>query len=473
MTGEMTNVSLTQLLNLIENGTISERNHAIEMLGNYPFEDIRDFLFESLASHHHRLRARCASLIAEKGDNTVIFPLLQAVGDDSFVLRESARDALSQLPEDLFIPALSGIADSSSANSAMIPAVVDILAKSSHPESTNILISLFENTSEPETIEKIAAALGKKHDEQSIKQMFHLLTHELWTVRKTAVSALMNMPWDKIRNHLVKGLGNPNRFVHLSTIEILVARSSDDVLDMMDEVLRADSVNAKLNALSVLSGIESDESMSLMIAVLGDSNPLIRNKAVLELGKTRSKALLNQLQRCLNASNETLKRGAIDVLAEIGTEEAVDVLEPLMAADSNDVKLSAMKALAKTGSRRSIKLLLQNTSIPERAPDVLAILKELDPDLAITKIVNLLEEPEYFKVALKTLQEFDVIRVIKSLVSKINSGTPQQQQKAMETMGLLGTMEALPHIESVIYGDYSDELKQVAETAKRRVLKNK
>jgi HEAT repeat protein len=469
----MNEASLLQVLELIEKGTLSERNQAIDQLQNFPFDDIKNTLFDGLGSNHHRLRAQCAKLIAERGDETVILPLLHLVSEESFVLRESARDALLQLPEDLVIPALAGIVESSSGSATMISAIVDILAKSSHPDSTAILIKMFENSAESEIIEKITKALGKKQDEQSIKQLFHLFAHELWIVRKSAVSAIMTMPWAKVSDHLVKGLGNPNRFIHLATIEILVARSNDEVIDIMDEILRGDSVTAKLNALSVLSGIGTDESMSLMLAVLGDPNTLIRNKTIQELGKTRSDTLLNQLQRCLTSSNDSLKCGAIRVLGVIGTNEAIDILEKLMESPSEDIKICAMKSLATIASRRSIKLLLQHSTMPERAGDVIGILKDLDPDLSIKKIVNLLDEPDFFSIAMNTLQEFEVARVLRSLVSKLNAGNPTQQKKAVEAMGFLGAKEALPYLESILNGSYSDDITVSAERAIRQLSAEK
>lgn len=468
----MNSESLRSIFYSIEHGTIGERNKAFERIEEFPFDQIKDFLFDGLRSNNHRIRSRCAQLIGTKGDETIIFPLLQALSDESWSTRDSANEALRNLPENVVIPALNAIIASSPGNVSLLKSLVKLLGTFSHQDSADILVKVFETSDEPELIETAATALGTKKDDQSIAQLFHLLTHELWNVRKAAVTAISNLPWPRIRNHLAEGIGSPNRFIHLASIEILISRASGDVLDMITDILKSGNVTAKLNALSVLSGIHTDESLTTMVSVLDDSNVRVRNKAVHELGKSSSRAVFDLMSRCLNSSNELLKKGAIQVFGEMGTENAIDVLQNLLEKESGPTKLRVMEALAHGGSRRSIKLLLQHTAIPDHAVEVAKILKSIDPDLAIQQIVNLLDEPDFFATAVKALIDLDKMRVLRYLSSKLATGTPSQQEKAVEAMGLLGCQEALIYLENILKGDYSRSIKKMAETAMRRIKKS-
>jgi HEAT repeat protein len=463
---------LRNLIHSIEHGTIGERNKAFERIQEYPFDQIKDFLFDGLRSNNHRIRSRCARLIGSMGDETIIFPLLQALSDESWSIRNSANEALRNLPETVVIPALNAIIASSPGNVSLLKSLVKLLGTYSHPDSAGILAAIFDTSDEPELIEAAVTALGKKEDEQSVDQLFHLLTHELWNVRKAAVTAISTLPWAVIKNHLAEGIGNPNRFTHLASIEILISRASGDVLDMLTETLKSKNVTAKLNALSVLSGIHTDESLTTMVSVLDDPNIRIRSRAVHEMGKSPSRAVFDLMNRCLNSSNELLKQSAIQVFGEMGTDSAIDILQDRLERESGQAKLHVMEALARCGSRRSIKLLLQHIAVPDHAADVAKILKSIDPDLAIQQIVNLLDEPDFFATAVKALIDLDKMKVLRYLSSKLSTGTPSQQEKAVEAMGLLGCQEALIYLENILNGDYSSSIKKMAETAMRRIKKS-
>ncbi|MBN1879526.1 HEAT repeat domain-containing protein [bacterium] len=464
--------SLSNILQAIENGTIGERNRAIERLREFPFEQIKDYLFDGLRSNHFRVRSQCAQLLSEKGDETIIFPLLQAMSDESWAIRNSAKEALIQFGEDLVIPVLRGIAESSAGNTTLLKAIASVLAQYDHPDATSVLVTLFEGTEDPELIEAVTTAIGKKEDERSIVQLFHLLAHEHWNVRKAAANALTAMPFDNIKNHFALNLGNSNRFIHLATIEILISRAGDEVLDLVADTFKSNNVTAKLNALSVLSGIHSDESMMTMVSVLGDSNITIRNKAIEELSRTKSEAVFNLLKRCLNSTNDLLKQGAILTLGRIADDESIEILQALLEKENGMVKVSILESLASIGNRRCIQMIVHHSAIPDHASDVSRILRSLEPDLTIQQLINLLEEPNYFATAVKALIELDRTLVLRYLSSKLTSGTPVQQEKVVEAMGLMGSRDSIPYLEKILEGGFSSRIMQIAETGMRRIRKS-
>ncbi|MGB4098535.1 MAG: HEAT repeat domain-containing protein [bacterium] len=468
----MNNEALKDLFLKIEQGSILERNEAFNRLEEYPLEQIKHFLFDGLRSNHHRVRSRCAKIIGDKGDETVLFPLLQALGDESWSVRSSANEALSRLPENIVLPALNAIMDSSQTNPVLLKSVVSLLDKYQHPDSTRILVNVLQNSEDPELIEAAVSILGKKQDALSIDSLFGLLTHELWIVRKAAVTAISNLPWPTIKPHLIQAIGNPNRFMHLAGIEILTSIASDDVLDMLAEILKSRNTTAKLNALNVLSGINTDESYSTMVAVLDDENIRVRDKAIYELSRSSLPSIFDLLNRCVNSTNKILKLGAIQVFGEMGTEASVDILQNLLEKESGNIKIRVMEALARSGTRRSIKLLLQHIAMPDYTAEITTILKSIDPDLAIQQIVNLLDEPDFFPTAVRGLLDFDKSKVLRYLSSKLTSETGIQQERTVEAMGLLGSPEALVYLENILDGDFPDQIKKKAETSLRRIRRS-
>ncbi len=468
----MNSEALKGLFLKIEQGSIRERNEAFEQLEEYPFEQIKDILFECLRSNNHRVRSRTAQIMSNKGDETILFPLLQALSDESWSIRNSASEVLAGLPENIVLPALNAIITSSHTNPVLLKAVVNLLDKYQHPDSAEILIGILQNNDDPELIEASVSSLGRKKDNLSVDKLFRLLTHELWNVRKAAVTAISNLPWQIIKPHLIQAIGNPNRFIHLAGIEILISIASDDVIDMLAEILKSKNTTAKLNALNVLSGINTDESYSTMLAVLDDENIRVRNKAITDLSRSSSSVVFNLLIRCVNSPNTVLKLGAIQVFGEMGTDASVDILQNLLEKESETTKIRVMEALARSGTRRSIKLLLQHIAMPDYTEEITTILKSIDPDLAIQQIVNLLDEQDFFPTAVRGLLDFDRSKVLRYLSSKLSSDIASQQEKAVEAMGLLGSPEALVYLENILDGNFSDQVKKLAETSLRRIRRN-
>ncbi|HPQ39642.1 MAG TPA: HEAT repeat domain-containing protein [bacterium] len=456
---------IQQVYNDILNGGTVERQRAFDKLIEYPFEDIREFLFDGLRNNHHRIRSSCARILGQKGDETVIFPLLQAMSDDSWAIRTSAREALQHLPEATVLPALEGLVASQGANIPMLKTLTAVLSGYESREASSILVKLIQQREDPVLIEAVTHALGKRTDDLSITYLFHLLAHTQWNVRKTAVKALSELPFERIADRLKRELANPNRFIHMSVIEMLISRGDDAVIDLMADAVSSNNDLTRTNALNVLAGIGNDETYSLIVSLLGDPNPQIVTQAVDILGKSQSGVVHRLLVRCLKSSNESLRQNAVKTLGTMGSDDAIAVLDQMIRNESGAMKVAILRSLAQIGNRRCIRLIVQNCSIPGYADEVADILRKLDPDLAIQQMTNMLDEKELFEASVKALREQDRLKVFRALSSKLGSGTPVQQEKAVEAMGLLGTREAIPYLEKVVEGGFHKNVNAAAATA--------
>ncbi|MBN1295451.1 HEAT repeat domain-containing protein [bacterium] len=467
----MTETAVKRIFDSIINGSVSERDEAFKQLQQLPFDAIRDFLFDGLRHNHHRIRSTCAQIIGEKGDETVIFQLLQTLSDDSWAIRTSAQEALKYLPEDTVLPVLEGIVSSQAGNIPMVKTLTNVLSSFRRPEASSVLVKLLQLTDDSGVIEAVARALGKREDDLSISHLFHLLAHNQWGVRKTAARAISEMPLRVIQDKIKRELSNPNRFIHLAVIEMLISRGDESVIDLMAEVLSSNNDLTRSNAMNVLAGIGSDDSYSLLISLLGDTSEAIQERAAEIVGKSRSLSVLNLLKRCLKSANNRLRMNAVRTLGLMGTDEAVDVLEELVISETGKTKLAILSALAGIGNRRAIRLVVKNCNMPEYSEQIFDILRQMDSDLAIQQLVNMLDEDGFFQTAVKALADLDRLKVFRSLSTKLGSGTPLQQEKAVETMGLIGSKEAIPYLEKVVEGGFNPKVLSAAQAALLRLRK--
>jgi len=467
----MNNDSLDQLKNHILNGRPDERELAFKTLYDMPFELIEEFLFQGLRNNNHLIRRYCARILGEKGNETVIFPLLQAMSDDSWAIRNSAQEAFKQLPVDTVLPVLRGIISSSAGNIPMLKSLAKVLADFSHGDASSLLINLLQDTDDPGLIKTVTNSLGKKGDEFSITHLFHLLAHEYWEVRKAAVNALTQMPLAKIGTKLQRELSSSNRFIHLSVVEILITKGDDDVLDLMTETISSKLDLVRQNTLNVLEGIGNDECLGLMISLLADGNSSIRNKVIKILGNSNSDFVTKSLKRCLKSSNNKIRQGAIKAFGNKKTDSIVDLLENLLNDNSGDDRMIILESLATIGTRKCIKIILKSSILYEETEKAASMLRVVDPDLAVQQLVNMLDKSNDFPTVVRVLSEFDRVKVLRYLGSKLGTGTPNEQEKVIETMGLLGIKGALPYLEKLLDGGFSSNVEKAAKLAIERLNK--
>ncbi len=468
---ECTPENLEALIETFRTGNHTVKQKVFKALEAYPFEDIREVLFESLEDQHHRVRSTAGKLLGEKGDETVISPLLHLLFDDSWIIRSSAQDALSHLPEDLAIPTFKGILASPDGDVNLRKNIAGVLSKYSSKDATELLIQLFVNSREERLRATLADYLGKRHDEEAIKTLFDALGDESWNVRNAASKALSSMDLQAILDRSLKALYDPNRFIHMAVVEMLIRCGSDDVIDAMAEVLSSGNTLARYNALNILSGIQTEESLSMALSALNDSHASVRNRAMEVLSDSKIESIFDLLIRCTKSKNWNLKRGAIMTIGMIGSERALDTLEDLLAEDTTAVKITILEVLAKIDNRRAMRLITKNISLPELGESAINIIRSLDPDIAIKHLISFLTDGQSFPVAVKALNELDEDKVLRALSSRISSGTPQQQVKCVEAMGLIGSNKAETFLKKFEGSGMSGSLKSAINTALRRIQK--
>lgn len=460
---------LDEIIKRFRSSVMGDRHQALIDLAAFPFDDIRDIIFEALKDNNHRIRAIAAKIIGKMGDETVVPPILHMLYDDSWIIRSSAQEALSQLPSKIALPAFRGILAAQSGDTALRKNIASVLGRYDTPEATEILVQLYSSSSDQDLRASIIEFLGRRKEDKAVKTLFDSLADENWNVRSAATKALINMDVQAILAQAAKALSNPNRLVHMAVIEILIRHGNDDVIDMMAKVMQESNILGRLNALNVLAGIKSEESMSMIVSVLGDQNSNVRRRAAEVLSDSHTPMVFQLLKRCIKSENWNLKQGAIKTLGMIASDEALDLLEQLLKTGNSAVKLAVLESLASIGNNRCVRLITENLSLPELGEEVLRIIKTLDPDQAITQLISFLTEQTYFKQVIAALANLERPKVLRYLASKVGMGTPMQQLKAVEAIGELGGSEAEVYLKKLLDGAFSQEIKRAIQSAIDRI----
>lgn len=456
--------SFEQLVKLIQSGTLAERHQALMALPNFPFDEIKELLFDALKDNNHKIRSIASKLIGKLGDETVIPSLLHLLYDDSWITRNSAQDALAQVSPRIALPAFRGILSSPGGDAGLRKNIAIVLARYDSSAATDLLIQLFGNSSDEELKTTLIELLGKRQDERAVECLFDALSDQSWNVRNTATKALVLMETVAILNRSKKELSNPNRLVHLSVVEILIRHADDDVIDAMSDILVQGNTIAKLNAISVLSGINTDDSISMTISGLSDNNVSVRRRTMEVLSASKLPVVFTMLKRCLRSENMTLKQSAIRTIGMIGDDEAINLLEELIVDAAVPVKLVILEVFAGISNRRSIRLLSRHISLPTLGTDVIRIIRSLDPERAVTHLVSFLSESEYQNETISALRELDRPRVLRYLAAKIATPGTAAVSQLIHTMGSLGGSDSIAYLAKLREANLSTEISKTIDS---------
>ncbi|MBN1551416.1 HEAT repeat domain-containing protein [bacterium] len=460
---------LEHLIDEFHEAALSEKYRLFSKFQEFPFEDIQDFLFEALQDNNHRIRSSAAKLIGKLGDETVVARILHMLYDDSWIVRSSAQEALGYLSPEIALPALRGLLSTPGGDPNLRKNLAAVLTRYDLPEATEILVQIYHNADDPDLRATIMEYIGKRKDDTAVSALFEAIRDESWNVRTSAVKALSGMDLQAILKPTLKALADPSRIVHMAAVEILIKFGNDEVIDALADILETANTTGRINALNVLSGIQSDESITMIVSALSDENNSVRNRAIEALASSRSSAVFELLKRCLKSSNWNLKQGAIKTLGIIQTDEAIDLLEEVMSHENTASKVMVLEILSKIGSRRSIRIILENVSLPELGEDAIRIIKMLDPDKSINHLISFLTEDKYYNYTIAALAELDRAKVLRYLTSRIATGTPSQQMKAVDAIAQLGGRESEEYLKKLLDSNLSVELNKTIINALKRV----
>lgn len=340
-------------------------------------------LAEIIKNLHHdnwRVRRDAVRALGQWADPRVVFPLISALGDEEWAVRQSAVEALIKIGRPAVEPLINALTSESwrisrKAEEALVgigkPAV-EPLIKMLNCENVGIktrIISMLGEIGDPEAIMPLikaleddffrpyaAAALGKIRDKRAVP----------FLIKFNEVTALGE-------------IGDPSAIPFLLTM------------------LKDGSWNNRCLAAEALGKIGN--------AAVGPLANLIKNKELNDrglvaaaLGKTGAKEAIEPLIQALKDKDPVVRWRSARALSELG-HAAVGALVKLLEETDSDIRMRVAEILGKIGDKRAIKPLneLFQNDLREEVKKVAGeALSKLIPERASSLTGNKLELEDVF-----------------------------------------------------------------------------
>lgn len=445
---------------------------------------------ESLRSGEESVRRRVVEQLGQSRAPEAITPLLLAVGDESWPVRQAAAESLAAFDESALLPYLeSALRDDE--NAAMRNASMEIYVKMG---ASAVLPLLHLLADADEEVRNFAAVmLGARRETKAVPALIDALRDPDVNVRHAAATSLGQVGAPDAVMPLVDVLeGEPwLQYPAIHALgEIGDPRAAPALLDLLpDEMLRAPVIEA-------LGRVAGREALKHLVPHLYDSDPALRNVTVqavvaIEQRATaggesldpdlqaalRNQDLVDHLLTTLVDDEPQNRRTAaitlgwlkepraekplIDCLAEPALQEyaahalvAIGFQDPgayshgLEHAD-DAVRQGTVRCLAWIAPPRGIDLVapLIHDPAPEvRAEAAAAIGRLGDAEDAAMLLFELLgDESELIQEsAMGALSRMSPERVLPLLLQALNSAETQVRIRAAETLGLLRVPDTAP-----------------------------
>ena len=269
----------------------------------------------SLRTAEESVRRQVVEELGRSGQPEAILPLLMAVGDESWPVRQAAADLLASFDEAALLPSLEA-ALRDDENAALRNAAMEIYVKMG-PAATGALLHLLQDADE-EVRNFAAVILGARRDHVAVEPLIAALDDSDLNVRHAAAASLGQVGDRRAVAPLIALLhGEP--WLQYPAIHALAElgdpRGAPPLLELLDDELLRGPV---LDALGRLAG---REALPLIVPHLYDPDPTLRTMAI--------QAVVAIEQRA-TAGGESLDPG---VQAALRRDDLVDHLLATLSED--------------------------------------------------------------------------------------------------------------------------------------------
>ena len=211
--------------------------------------------------------------------------------------------------------------------------------------------------------EDAAAALGQFQDPRSVQPLIRSLRDSDRAVREAAAASLTTLGQPAILS-LGFCLNDPNLQVQETAASILATIADEQVLEPLLSALLNPNWIVRMSAAKGLTRIKDPRSVNTLILLLQDKVPAVREEAgrtIQAIGEASIPPLLNGLQD----PNWRVRLRAIEALSLLKPQVAVAPLMNIVANDPDTaVRQDAVRALGQIGDAHALPLLLDSLTTP-------------------------------------------------------------------------------------------------------------
>jgi HEAT repeat protein len=235
-------------------------------------------------------------LLGKIGSENAVEPLITALGDQDWRVRNRAADALGNIGSERAVePLITALGDE---NRGVHEIAVWALGNIGSEKATEALIAVLGHGNWSVYMRKSAVeALGKIGSERAIEPLITALGDENRGVRESAVEALGNIASERAVEPLIDILEHGNWSVYMRN------RAVKPLIDVLEH--RNWSV-MRYRAAAALGNIGSEKAVEPLITALGDEDRGVRYSALEALRKIGSKRALEALIATLEDEEQSL-----------------------------------------------------------------------------------------------------------------------------------------------------------------------
>jgi len=306
------------------------------------------------------------------------------------------------------------------------------------------------------------AEVEQKQDSRFIQTILKLLGDSEWRVRKTAVSALIQLKRDStLSDALIDLLQSPeeNMGRQNAVVESLIGIGSPAVPSLIRALPRV-SKETKKFIVDVLGEIGDKTATACLMETLSDEDENVKLAVVEALGKLKDSRAVESLIVLLGSENHLLGYASIKALERIQDSRAV---EPIVSVLGKKLlERAGLEALGQMGDLRALNpivmaLHLGQKKIKESAIKALVSLHDRLSLNTEVKIISRLREVYSQEISL-------------FLMEAIETSDEKTQLAAIIVLGWLGEAKAAKGVVKFLDGPFQDEAIATLVNMKREAV---
>jgi len=437
--------------------------------------------------------------------------LMEAVGDESYRIREEALQGICAFPCEVIFPRLeSFLRDHDNANlrTAAMEAFprygreavlyLTRLLKDYDEEVRTFSAVMLGEVADPLSVEGLiealrdrdenvrhsaAESLGKIRDHRAVKPLMWCLEDDFWVQYPAvialgdigdplAVPSLVRLLEDEmLRQPVIEALGKIGDPSVVPTLAEILSQSDPTVRnDTIAALVRIHSrshdspvVEEMQQSQAVKNVMRNGELIEHLLGSLSESEGELRKNAVIALGWFKEKRAVGKLVQLL--SDYDLEEYVVGSLASIGKEAVPELVQALEGFDTR-VVTAAIRCLEWIGEEEGIKAcvpFLKHESEEVRSQALMAVGEMIDREEVVEALTEFLGDGDQeFRLALvEVLGRSSCPGLLNDLLPELQSENSSRKLSAVQILGRLGNARAVRGLADLL-ADSGDEIR--AET---------